>query len=64
MTRESPRIIVALDEEFDGGYPSSVENDDGTIVTAYYSVGVSMHQRYHMGVCPMDTRLNFKTWLL
>jgi hypothetical protein len=41
---------VALDEEFDGGYPSSVENDYGTIVTAYYSVGVSMHQRYHMGV--------------
>ncbi|MBK9168828.1 MAG: exo-alpha-sialidase [Bryobacterales bacterium] len=43
----------------DSGYPSSVELDDGTIVTAYYfgpkrpewaAHGLPWHQRYHMGV--------------
>jgi hypothetical protein len=33
-----------------GGYPSSVQVDDGTIVTAYYCNGIPFHQRYHMGV--------------
>lgn len=33
----------------DSGYPSSVQLSDGRIVTAYYSVGVRSHQRYHMG---------------
>ena len=34
----------------DGGYPSSVQLADGTIVTAYYCQHLPMHQRYHMGV--------------
>ncbi len=43
----------------DCGYPSSVELEDGTIVTAYYygpresapaRYGLPWHQRYHMGV--------------
>jgi hypothetical protein len=34
----------------DGGYPSTVVLADGTLVTAYYSRGVSAHTRYHMGV--------------
>ncbi len=34
----------------DGGYPSSVQLDDGTIVTAYYCQRLPDHQRYHMGV--------------
>jgi hypothetical protein len=34
----------------DGGYPSSVQLRDGTIVTAYYCQRIPMHQRYHMGV--------------
>ena len=34
----------------DGGYPSSVQLKDGTIVTAYYCQRIPMHQRYHMGV--------------
>lgn len=34
----------------DGGYPSSVQLSDGTVVTAYYSRGVPAHQRYHVGV--------------
>lgn len=46
----SPQVLVRLDGSTDGGYPASVEVDDGVIVTAYYSNGVSAHQRYHMGV--------------
>lgn len=34
----------------DGGYPSTVQTGDGTFTTAYYTRGVSAHQRYHMGV--------------
>jgi len=34
----------------DGGYPSSVELEDGTIVTAYYCSANENHPRYHMGV--------------
>jgi len=34
----------------DCGYPSSVQMDDGTIVTAYYASKVPCHHRYHMGV--------------
>lgn len=34
----------------DGGYPSTVVLDDGTLVTAYYSRGMPSHQRYHMGI--------------
>ena len=33
----------------DSGYPASVQLPDGKIMTAYYSVGVASHQRYHMG---------------
>jgi hypothetical protein len=34
----------------DGGYPSTVELSDGTLVTAYYSNGIAQHRRYNMGV--------------
>jgi hypothetical protein len=33
----------------DSGYPSSMQLPDGRIMTAYYSVAVPSHQRYHMG---------------
>jgi hypothetical protein len=33
----------------DCGYPSSVQLPDGSIMTAYYSNGNSVHDRYHMG---------------
>ncbi len=46
----SPRIIANYGRDADGGYPSSVECKDGTIVTAYYCAGIEYHQRYHMGV--------------
>ena len=34
----------------DGGYPSSVQMPDGTIVTAYYCSGCEYHTRYFAGV--------------
>lgn len=49
-TWEPPRVLVDFQIATDGGYPSSVEAEDGTIVTAYYCNRVPTHQRYHMGV--------------
>ena len=50
-TWDSPRVIVSFETApRDCGYPSSVEVNDGTIVTAYYCEGIPAHQRYHMGV--------------
>jgi len=46
----TPAALCTVDDAFDGGYPSSVQLDDGTIVTAFYASGVGEHQRYHMGV--------------
>lgn len=46
----APRLIVSLDDANDGGYPSSVQMPDGTIVTAYYADQIIGHRRYHMGV--------------
>ncbi len=45
-----PRLVVDMRTTHDVGYPSSVELDDGSIVTAYYSGGIPEHNRYHMGV--------------
>lgn len=43
---------IALVDDFsfsDGGYPSSVQLDNGEIVTSYYTKGITGHNRYHMG---------------
>lgn len=45
-----PRILVDLDIPTDCGYPSSAQNADGTIATAYYAKQTATHTRYHMGV--------------
>lgn len=45
-----PILLVDLDDAGDGGYPSSVQLSDGTIVTSYYANRISAHRRYHMGV--------------
>ncbi|MBT5606580.1 MAG: exo-alpha-sialidase [Lentisphaerae bacterium] len=50
----TPIVLVNLDDTHDGGYPSSVQSPDGTVVTAYYSRGVQAHTRYHMGVVRWD----------
>ena len=55
---DAPRVLFSTTvrasstnpEGVDGGYPSSVQLKDGTIVTAYYCQRIPMHQRYHMGV--------------
>ena len=49
-TWKAPTRIVNLVESTDGGYPSTIQLPDGTLVTAYYSKGVPEHRRYHMGV--------------
>lgn len=46
----TPAKLVDFDDAWDGGYPSSVELNDGKIVTAYYTRRIAQHQRYHMGV--------------
>ena len=48
-TWSRPTRIVNLEETTDGGYPSTVQLADGTLLTAYYSNRVPQHQRYHMG---------------
>ena len=45
-----PRRIVAVDDTADHGYPATVENEDRTLLTAYYCSGIPEHCRYHMGV--------------
>ena len=49
QTWSRPTRIVNLEETTDGGYPSTVQLADGTLLTAYYSNRVPQHQRYHMG---------------
>lgn len=49
-TWEAPRVLVDFQIAHDGGYPSCVEVDAGTIITAYYCNAVPAHQRYHAGV--------------
>ncbi|EON77860.1 hypothetical protein ADIS_1779 [Lunatimonas lonarensis] len=47
----SDEMIVIDDLDFgqDCGYPASVQLDDGSIMTLYYSRGIETHRRYHMG---------------
>ena len=51
----APRVLVQFEGATDGGYPSSTECEDGTIVTAYYANKVVAHSRYHMGVVRWQT---------
>jgi hypothetical protein len=62
----APTVLVELegatnqrfapDPPRDGGYPSTVQLDDGTMVTAYYSRGMPSHNRYHVGVVRWQLR--------
>ncbi len=42
--------VVTIDGAVDSGYPSTVQLEDGTLVTAWYASGIIQHRRYHMGV--------------
>lgn len=48
-TWSTPMVVIYYGGG-DGGYPSSIQLEDGTIVTAYYSDANKNHPRYHMGV--------------
>ena len=58
ITWDAPRVLFntpayqsnVSSKGTDGGYPSSVQLADGTIVTAYYCQHIPTHRRYHMGV--------------
>ncbi len=50
QTWSAPTRLVDLEDATDGGYPSSVQLQDGTILTAYYANQIQTHRRYHMGV--------------
>ncbi|MBO9610043.1 MAG: exo-alpha-sialidase [Paenibacillaceae bacterium] len=50
MSWSRPVLIVDFLNRVDGGYPSSVQLEDGTLITAYYAKNVPHHNRYHMGV--------------
>lgn len=45
-----PRHRPGVYESGDSGYPDAVELPRGRILVGYYSGGIPMHQRYHMGV--------------
>ncbi|MEW6753926.1 MAG: sialidase family protein [Candidatus Latescibacterota bacterium] len=49
-TWSDPRVLASWEGARDGGYPASVQAEDGTVVTAYYCNHIPAHQRYHMGV--------------
>lgn len=49
-TWQPPIVLADFQTATDGGYPSSVQSSDGTIITAYYANNTPAHNRYHMGV--------------
>ena len=49
-----PTLLVNCEGATDGGYPASLECDDGRILTAYYANADRGHHRYHMGVAIWD----------
>jgi len=57
----NPMVLVDLDDASDGGYPSSVQLEDETIVTAYYANRVAAHDRYHMGVLRWNWKGHYQT---
>ena len=48
--------LRVMDFQGDGGYPSSVQLDDGQVLTAYYAQAIEGHQGYHMGVVTWDPK--------
>jgi hypothetical protein len=54
VTWSDPLRVV--DFQGDGGYPSSVQLDDGQVLTAYYAQAIKGHQGYHMGVVTWDPK--------
>lgn len=55
----SPPRRVADFIGYDGGYPSSVQRDDGMVVTAYYAKKTDYRDGYHMGIVVWDPTATF-----
>ena len=57
-------VLASLDDAWDAGYPSTVELDDGVLVTAYYANRTRTHTRYHMGILRwrIDEQMALNTW--
>jgi BNR repeat protein len=49
-TWQGLELLVDIGMPADCGYPASVQEPDGTVITTYYTNGIPTHQRYHMGV--------------
>ena len=49
-TWDSHQVLVSALTMGDCGYPSTVQLDDGTLVTAYYANNAPHHGNYHMAV--------------
>lgn len=49
ITWERERYLITDLKSGDCGYPASVQLDDGSLMTVYYSNGTQAHSRYHMG---------------
>ena len=47
MSWEAPQVL-AMYESCDGGYPSSIQNPDGTVCTVYYVQAARYHTGYHV----------------
>jgi hypothetical protein len=55
----SPPRRVADFVTYDGGYPSSVQLPDGTVVTAFYARRTADRDGYQMGICIWDPTATF-----
>jgi hypothetical protein len=42
--------FISIPDQVDCGYPSSVQLENGTVITAYYISSVPWHCRYRMGI--------------
>jgi len=54
----SPMVVVNFNNPScgDGGYPYSVQLEDGTVVTAYYAQKTAEHHNYHVAVVRWEPR--------
>lgn len=59
----SPMVVVNFNNPAcgDGGYPYSVQMEDGTVVTAYYAQKSAEHHRYHVAVVRWEPKAWYRT---
>ncbi len=52
--------VRVLDFEGDGGYPASVQLENGDVLTAYYASRIADHDGYHMGTVSWSPGTTFR----